>query len=59
MLLISKPPTSKDLVKFEGIKGSAIFTRGRCVAWSDFRNIVCICMYLADHGFGSRNNSVG
>ena len=52
MLLIAKSPTSKNLVKLEGIKCSAIFTQCWCVAWSDVGDVVWICVELADHGFG-------
>ena len=52
MLLISKPPTFKNLVKLEGFEDSAIFTRGWCVARLDVGDFVWICIELADHGFG-------
>ena len=52
MLLVSKPPTPKNLVKLEGIKGSTSFTLGWCVASLDVGDVVWICMELADHGFG-------
>lgn len=59
MLLVAEPPTSKNLVKLEGIECSAIFTRGWCVAWSYVRDVVWICMELADHGFGEGDSGVG
>ena len=59
MLLVSKPPTPQKNMKLEGIKGSAIFTWGRCVAWPDVGDVVWICMELDDHGFGQGDGSVG
>ena len=59
MLLVSKPPTSRNLVELEGTEGSAIFTWCWCVAWSDVGDVVWICMKLVNHGLGYWHGSVG
>ena len=59
MLLVAKPPTSKNLVELEGIEGSIISTRGWCVAQTDVGDVVWVGMQLVEHGFGKGGCSVG